>query len=106
MGLFDRWVNDLPEEDSADHVHLLVEATKIAFSHRDKMDTSATPEQLQSWLEPEYLDELSKKIDLSEAKPWGKTTPSVLPYYTCFWKHKSTPKFMINTLYSTYNSTF
>ena len=52
LGLFDRWVEKLPQLDSSNHVHLLVEATKIAFSHRAKMDTSASPEKLQAWLEP------------------------------------------------------
>jgi gamma-glutamyltranspeptidase/glutathione hydrolase len=53
---------------------LLVEATKIAFSHRAKMDTSSSPEELQAWLEPQYLDKLSEKIDLQKAKAWGKET--------------------------------
>ena len=74
LGLFDRWVEKLPQLDSSNHVHLLVEATKIAFSHRTKMDTSASPEELQAWLEPEYLDKLSEKIDLQKAKTWGKET--------------------------------
>ena len=74
LGLFDRWAGQLPEKDSVDYVHLLVEATKIAFSHRDRMDTSATPEALQEWLKPEYLDRLSKQIDLEKACPWGAQT--------------------------------
>lgn len=72
LGLFDRWVEKLPSKDSANHVHLLVEATKIAFKHRDKMSTSATPQELQKWLEPEYLDKLSQEIDLEKALPWGE----------------------------------
>ncbi|NVJ53019.1 MAG: gamma-glutamyltransferase family protein [Campylobacteraceae bacterium] len=72
LGLFDRWVEKLPQKDSTNHVHLLVEATKIAFRHRDKMNTAATAEELQAWLEPEYLDKLSKEIDLEKALPWGE----------------------------------
>jgi len=72
LGLFDRWVEELPQKDSTNHVHLLVEATKIAFRHRDKMNTAATAEELQAWLEPEYLDKLSKEIDLEKALPWGE----------------------------------
>ncbi|QBZ83435.1 Putative gamma-glutamyltransferase YwrD [Hydrogenovibrio crunogenus] len=74
LGLFDRWVEKLPDIDSADYVHLLVEATKIAFSHRNRMDTSATPEELQAWLTPDYLDQLSEQIDLNKARPWGEQT--------------------------------
>lgn len=74
LGLFDRWTEQLPDIDSADYIHLLVEATKIAFSHRNRMDTSATPEELQAWLKPEYLDQLSKQIDLDKAMPWGEQT--------------------------------
>jgi gamma-glutamyltranspeptidase/glutathione hydrolase len=74
LGLFDRWVEQLPEKDSVNHIHLLVEATKIAFAHRDRMNTSATHQELQAWLNPEYLDELSKQLDLTKAKPWGKET--------------------------------
>jgi len=74
LGLFDRWVEKLPVKDSANHIHLLVEATKIAFKHREKMNTAATAEELQSWLEPEYLDKLSEEIDLEKAMPWGKNT--------------------------------
>lgn len=74
LGLFDRWIEKLPEKDSVDYVHLLVEATKIAFEHRDRMDTSASPEALQAWLAPEYLDELSQRIDLDQALPWGEKT--------------------------------
>jgi gamma-glutamyltranspeptidase/glutathione hydrolase len=72
LGLFDRWLEKLPQKDSSNHVHLLVEATKIAFKHRDKMNTAATPEELQAWLKPEYLDKLSQEIDLEKAMPWGE----------------------------------
>lgn len=74
LGLFDRWVEKLPEKDSVNYVHLLVEATKIAFEHRDRMDTSATTEELQAWLEPAYLDKLSARIDFEKALPWGEKT--------------------------------
>ncbi|PLY09751.1 MAG: gamma-glutamyltransferase family protein [Arcobacter sp.] len=72
LGLFDRWLEKLPEKDSTNHIHLLVEATKIAFKHRDLMNTSASPEELQAWLEPEYLDKLSQELDLEKALPWGE----------------------------------
>jgi gamma-glutamyltranspeptidase/glutathione hydrolase len=74
LGLFDRWVKKLPSKDSSNHIHLLVEATKIAFRHRDKMNTSASSEELQAWLEPEYLDKLSEELDLDKAMPWGKNS--------------------------------
>lgn len=72
LGLFDRWVEKLPKKDSSNHVHLLVEATKIAFRHRDKMNTAANAEELQAWIEPEYLDKLSLELDLEKAIPWGE----------------------------------
>jgi len=72
LGLFDRWVEKLPKKDSANHIHLLVEATKIAFRHRDKMDTQASAKELQKWLEPSYLDKLSQQIDLEKTIPWGE----------------------------------
>jgi len=74
LGLFDRWKEKLPKKDSSDHIHLLVEATKIAFKHRSKMNTAASSEELQLWLEPEYLDKLSEEIDLEKAIPWGENT--------------------------------
>lgn len=74
LGLFDRWVEKLPQIDSADYVHLLVEATKIAFAHRDRMNSSSINEELQAWLEPEYLDKLSEQINMNKAKPWGEKT--------------------------------
>ncbi|AXX92541.1 gamma-glutamyltransferase [Malaciobacter molluscorum LMG 25693] len=74
IGLFDRWVKKLPKKDSSDHIHLLVEATKIAFKHRNKMSTAATSQELQAWLEPAYLDKLSEEIDFQKAAPWGENT--------------------------------
>ncbi len=74
LGLFDRWLEKLPKKDSTNHVHLLVEATKIAFKHRDKMNTAASEKELQAWLEPEYLDKLSQELNLEKALPWGENT--------------------------------
>ena len=72
LGLFDRWCEKLPQKDSSNHIHLLVEATKIAFRHRDKMNTAASPQELQAWIEPEYLDKLSLELDLDKVIPWGE----------------------------------
>jgi gamma-glutamyltranspeptidase/glutathione hydrolase len=61
------------EADSADHIHLLVEATKQAFGMRDAHLTDpahmATP--AQQLLDPAALDRMAANIDPARAAPWG-----------------------------------
>lgn len=60
--------------DGADHVHLLVEATKRVFAVRDRelrdpQDMTVTPDAL---LGDVYLDALAASLDLERAGPWGE----------------------------------
>jgi gamma-glutamyltranspeptidase/glutathione hydrolase len=74
LGMLERSGIRKVEPDSADHIHLCVEATKQAFIHlRDKHLTdpiymSKSPEAL---LDPAGLDALAREISLPTALPWG-----------------------------------
>jgi len=59
--------------DSADHVHLCVEATKQAFRLRDAYltDPAHMPVTPGSLLDPAQLATLASGIDLHQAMPWG-----------------------------------
>lgn len=60
--------------DGADHIHTLVEATKLAFAVRDEHITD--PEHMtidpQACLAPDYLQALASRIDPQHAAPWGE----------------------------------
>jgi gamma-glutamyltranspeptidase len=73
LGLLDRAGLAQVEADSADHVHLVVEATKRAFGLRDQFitDPAYMTVDPQSLLAPERLDVLASTIHLGEAAPWG-----------------------------------
>jgi len=62
------------QADSADHIHTLVEATKLAFAVRDEHITD--PEHMtidpRACLEPGYLQALANRIDPLHAAPWGE----------------------------------
>ncbi len=73
LALFDRAGGHRLRPDSAEYMHLLVEATKLAFRVRDRhvrdprdMDVSA-----QDLLGDSALAELAARIDLQRAAPWG-----------------------------------
>lgn len=74
LGLLDRAGLDRVEADSADHVHLVVEATKRAFGLRDQFitDPACMSVDPQSLLAPEALDAMAATIDLQHAAPWGQ----------------------------------
>ncbi len=57
--------------DSADYVHLLVEATKLAFGDRDRFlaDPEVVPVPTAELLEPGYLRERVKAIRADTARP-------------------------------------
>lgn len=59
--------------DSADFIHLLVEATKKAFELRDEYitDPKYCPILPQSLLDEARLDALARGIDKNYAAPWG-----------------------------------
>jgi gamma-glutamyltranspeptidase len=59
--------------DSADYIHLCVEATKQAFKLRDEFVTDPAYMTLepQSLLDAPRLDALAKDINLAKVLPWG-----------------------------------
>ncbi|TVP73602.1 MAG: gamma-glutamyltransferase [Rhodobacteraceae bacterium] len=70
LGLFDRL--NVRDAEGFDHLHGLIEATKLAFIRRnselgdpDHMATNA-----QDWLAPEALDALALQISRDHARPW------------------------------------
>jgi oxamate amidohydrolase len=73
LGILERLQLNRVVPDSADYVHLCVEATKQAFRVRDRHITdpafmTVDPQQL---LEPAALDRLAAAIDRDTALPWG-----------------------------------
>ncbi len=60
--------------DSADHVHCLVESTKLAFGLRDAYvtDPDYAPLPVGEILSVDRLDRLAGKLDMRKAGPWGK----------------------------------
>jgi gamma-glutamyltranspeptidase len=73
LGLLDRAGLAAVTADSADHVHLVVEATKLAFGLRDRFITDPAHMRVdpQSLLAPAALDLLAQDIDPRQAAPWG-----------------------------------
>lgn len=64
--------------ESFDHVHRLVEATKLAFAVRNRFVTDpgfmATP--AASLLAPRFREELASKLSLERASPWPEVMQS------------------------------
>jgi gamma-glutamyltranspeptidase/glutathione hydrolase len=60
--------------DSADHIHCLVEATKLAFGLRDAYvtDPAVAPLAVDEILSAQRLDQLAATIDMKRALPWGQ----------------------------------
>ena len=73
LGLLERAGLDRVAADSADHIHLAVEATKLAFGLRDGFITDPAQMALagQDLLEAGRLDALAARIDPAVAAPWG-----------------------------------
>jgi gamma-glutamyltranspeptidase len=73
LGLAERAGLARVQADSADHIHLLAEATKQAFALRDAFLTD--PAHMvcagQDLLDPARLDALAATIDPGKAAPWG-----------------------------------
>jgi oxamate amidohydrolase len=71
LGLFDRL--GVTEADGFDHVHGLVEATKLAFADRDRHlgDPAHMRIDPHALLQPDYLDALAARILPDTARPWG-----------------------------------
>lgn len=74
LGVLDRLGLDQVKVDSADYIHLCVEATKQAFGLRDRFVTDPAYMQLpaQDLLESTRLNELARGVDPTRAAPWGK----------------------------------
>jgi len=74
LGLLDRVGLQDVQADSADHIHLVVEATKRAFTLRDHYITDPRDMVLngQDLLDDARLDALAAEIHLDQASPWGE----------------------------------
>ena len=74
LGILDRLRVQAVEADSADYVHLCVEAVKQAFGVRDRFVTDPKYMEVDSraLLEGARIDALAAKIDRARAAPWGK----------------------------------
>lgn len=74
LGILDRLGLANFEVDSADHVHAIVEATKLAFLEirdghiTDPAHMAVVP---QSLLEDAVLAALAARVDMKKARPWG-----------------------------------
>jgi oxamate amidohydrolase len=70
LGLFDRL--RVAEPEGFDHVHGIVEATKRAFSIRERYvtDHDHLPHPPDRYLEPRFLDAEAARIDRRKAAPW------------------------------------
>ncbi|EKF9517916.1 gamma-glutamyltransferase family protein [Vibrio cholerae] len=74
LGIYDRLAHQARSQ--ADHVHLLIEATKIAFDIRNRAitDEKYIPTALQNYLIAERVDKLAEKVNLSQAAAWPQKT--------------------------------
>lgn len=74
LGILDRLGVERVAPESADYVHLCVEAVKQAFAVRDRYVTDPAYMEFdtQSLLEPARIDALATAVDRSRAAPWGK----------------------------------
>lgn len=70
LAIYDRLAHQVHSE--ADHVHLLVEATKQAFIIRDRevVDRQALRQPLQQWLTDAVIEQCVQQIDMQRALPW------------------------------------
>jgi gamma-glutamyltranspeptidase len=73
LGMLERVGIKQVRVDSADYIHLCVEATKQAFKLRDEFVTDPAFMSLepQHLLDGSRLDALAAEIDLAKAMPWG-----------------------------------
>lgn len=74
LGILDRLKIERLDPDGAEYVHLVVEATKQAFSVRDRYITD--PDHMaidpQTCLAEGFLDDLAANVRRDAALPWGK----------------------------------
>lgn len=76
LGILDALDLSGVQQGSADHVHLCVEATKLAFRIRDQRVTDPRYMTVdpQALLAPVHLRSLAQQIDRRRAAPWGGQT--------------------------------
>ena len=74
LGILDRLQVGRVAPESADYVHLCVEAVKQAFGVRDRYVTDPAYMEVdgQALLAPERIDALAAAIDRDRATPWGE----------------------------------
>jgi oxamate amidohydrolase len=76
LAIFDKLAAKYPLRDAlgADYVHLCVEATKQAFSIRDKYvtDPAHMSVHAQQLLDDDIVAALCAKVSMEKAAPWGK----------------------------------
>jgi gamma-glutamyltranspeptidase/glutathione hydrolase len=75
LALFERL--NVTEGEGFDHLHGLIEATKLAFIARDQscIDPAWLTESPERWLHPNKLDEQADAISMTRALPWPNPTP-------------------------------
>jgi oxamate amidohydrolase len=73
LGILERAGIQRVRVDSADYIHLCVEATKQAFKLRDEFvtDPAYMTLEAQSLLDAPRLNAMAKDINLAKAMPWG-----------------------------------
>ncbi|HUP29329.1 MAG TPA: gamma-glutamyltransferase, partial [Usitatibacter sp.] len=73
LGILDRLQVERVDANSADYVHLCVEAVKQAFGVRDRYvtDPAYMDRDGQALLAPDRIDALAARIDRQRAAPWG-----------------------------------
>lgn len=74
LGILDALQSQQLKPDSAEYVHLCVEATKQAFRVRDRHVTDPAYMQIdpQQLLDPSHLRQMASNIDRQRAAPWGR----------------------------------
>jgi len=74
LGILDRLKIDRFKPDSAEYIHFVVEATKQAFSVRDRYITDPDHMKIdpQSCLTGAFLEDLAANVRPDAALPWGK----------------------------------
>ena len=75
------WLLDHAELDVQDEVafvHAIVECTKTAFLLRNQCvgDPACMAENVQHWVQPEYIASLAKGISMTQAAPWPCQSPA------------------------------
>jgi gamma-glutamyltranspeptidase/glutathione hydrolase len=78
LGILERSGIRRVQPESADHVHLCVEATKLAFTLRDSQVTDPAYMKIaaEALLDPSLLERLARTVHWDSALPWGNASAS------------------------------